>query len=202
MFIRIIKYLKEKISFKKKIEPFFTKDLDEFKKFEIGDFTYGSPVILDWGEGATLKIGRFCSIAENVSIFLGGNHRMDWLSTYPFNKIKHFRKDAGHIKGHPQTKGDVIIGHDVWIGWGAVIMSGVKIGNGAVVGAYAVVTKDIQPYEVVAGNPAKHIKFRFDENTIDILMKNEWWNLNENQIKELIPILCNNDIMNYKRKLI
>ncbi len=197
-----LKRIKLKL-FNKKIEakPFFTKDILQSEKIEVGDFTYGTPKILDWGEGAKLKIGKFCSISEDVTIFLGGNHRTDWISTYPFNTIPHFNNEGKNITGHPKTKGDVIIGNDVWIGWGAVILSGVKIGNGAVIGAYAMVTKDVLPYEIVGGNPAKHIKFRFNEETILMLTKAKWWDLPEDKIKKLIPFLCAEDMDGLKKLL-
>ena len=124
---------------------------------EIGDYSYfgGKPRILDWNNNAKLKIGKFCSIAENVKIFLNADHRIDWITTYPPNLVC---KDLSKIKGHPTTKGDIIIGNDVWIGAGASILSGVKIGDGAVIGAHAIVTKDVEPYSVVAGNPAVKIR--------------------------------------------
>jgi len=97
-------------------------------------FSYGEDhlTIRQWGEGAALRIGRFCSIADDVTVFLGGNHRTDWITTFPFGHV--FAKELGGegIVGNPATKGDVAIGHDVWIGSGARIMSGVQIGNGAV----------------------------------------------------------------------
>ncbi len=200
--MNLLKRIKRKL-FNAKIEPspFFTKDILISEKIEIGDFTYGSPKVLDWEEGAKLKIGKFCSISEDVKIFLGGNHRTDWVSTYPFNSVRYFKNEGKNITGHPKTKGDVIIGNDVWIGWGAVIMSGVKIGNGAVIGAYSMVTKDVLPYEIVAGNPAKHIKFRFNEEIILMLTKSNWWNLPETKIKELIPFLCADDMDGFKKLL-
>jgi acetyltransferase-like isoleucine patch superfamily enzyme len=107
----------------------FTKDAlpEKYKKY-IGEFTYGVPQIFDWQEGARLIIGKFCSIADNVKIFLGGEHRTDWITTFPFS-AKEFNDlfpEAKKIKGHPKTKGDVIIGNDVWIGYDAIILSGVK----------------------------------------------------------------------------
>lgn len=99
-------------------------------------------------EESNLIIGKFCSIAGGVTIFLGGNHRLDWISTYPFNMLEEEFPEAKMIKGHPATKGDVKIGNDVWIGQNAVIMSGIIIGNGAVIAANSVVTKNIKDYEV------------------------------------------------------
>jgi acetyltransferase-like isoleucine patch superfamily enzyme len=172
------------------LAPFFSSDIVDNENVKIGEFTYGVPKILEWGEGAKLEIGKFCSIAENVNIFLGGNHRVDWVSTYPFNRIEIFKDLSGDIVGHPFSKGNVIIGNDVWIGWGASIMSGVKIGTGAVIGAFSVVTKDVKPYEIVAGNPIKHIRFRFDQKTINELLASKWWDKDLDKIKSISPLLC------------
>jgi len=182
-------------------QSFFLKDKINNPTWKIGKFTYGNPIVLDWGEGSTLQIGKFCSIAESVKIFLGGNHRTDWISTYPFNKIEDFQNIAGHITGHPVSKGDVIIGNDVWIGYGALILSGVKIGNGAIIGAYSLVTKDVKPYEIVAGNPAKHIRFRFEKDTIDMLNSSEWWNRDDVQIESLVELLCSNKFQEFQTML-
>lgn len=126
----------------------------QFPQYDIGKWSYGKLKILARREGASLKIGSFCSFSTEVKIFLGGEHRTDWVTTYPFNKLW---KSAKTFTGHPSTKGDVIIGNDVWVGHAAVILSGVMIGDGAVVGANAVVTKNVPPYGIVAGNPARLI---------------------------------------------
>ena len=154
---------------------------------DIGDFTFGSPKVFQWGEGAKLHIGKFCSIAENVTIMLGGDHRTDWITTYPFNAL--LPNNYGWIKGHPHTKGDVWIGNDVWIARDAKIMSGVHIGDGAVVAASAVVTRDVPPYAVVGGVPAKVIKKRFPPKVINRLLEMEWWNWDLEKIAEAVPLL-------------
>ncbi|OQB29173.1 MAG: Streptogramin A acetyltransferase [Bacteroidetes bacterium ADurb.Bin174] len=177
--------------------PFFTKDVYNNLPYIIGDYTYGKPIVLHWGEKANLYIGKFCSIADNVTIFLGGNHRTDWVSTYPFNVLTDFFPEAGEITGHPSTKGDVIIGNDVWIGHGATILSGVKIGDGAVVGAGAVVTKDVLPYEIVAGNPAKHIKMRFNEEQVSKLLDIKWWDWPVDKIKLNVFLLTSSNLENF-----
>lgn len=145
----------------------------------VGKFTYGheSIEIKQWDEGAKLEIGNFCSIASNVTIYLGGNHRTDWITTFPFGHV--FTEDLGEKKfvGHPSTKGDVIIGNDVWIGSGATILSGIKIEDGAVISANATVTKDVKAYHIVGGNPAKVLKSRFSEDIVELLIKLKWWNL-------------------------
>lgn len=150
---------------------------------EIGDYTYGTPKVYPWSGGAKLKIGKFCSISNNVTIFTGGGHRYDWVSTYPFNVLW---KEASHIKGNPVSRGPVIIGNDVWIGYGATILDGVKIGDGAVIGTNALVTKDVPPYAIVGGNPAKIIKYRFDEKKIGELLEMKWWDWDERDIRENI----------------
>jgi acetyltransferase-like isoleucine patch superfamily enzyme len=149
--------------------------------------------VRDWGEGADVKVGSFCSIADNVTIFIGGNHRTDWVTTYPFG---HIHKDVfnHHGKGHPATKGDVVIGNDVWIGSGSTILSGVTIGDGAVIAANSVVVKDIPAYAIAAGNPAIALKFRFTRSQIERLLENPWWELPDSRINDLIPLLCSNDI--------
>lgn len=165
------------------------------RKHDIGVGSYGNPKILDWGEGATLRVGKFCSFAKDVTIFLGGNHRVDWITTFPFPV---FRKSARQIKGHPSTKGNVIIGHDVWIGDGAAILSGVIIGNGAVVGARSVVTKNVPPYAIVAGNPATIIRHRFTNDEIAILMDLKWWDWSEEKLDSSMEILLNNCVKELK----
>ncbi len=167
----------------------FTNQYSEYKKLDIGDYTYGKPIIHDYGE--KLTIGKFCAIGPDVTFILGGNHRTDWASVYPFNVI--FR-DLRHIKGGNASKGPVIIGHDVWLGANSIILSGVKIGNGACIAAGAVVTKDVPAYAIVGGNPAKLIRHRFDEATIKKLEELQWWNKDLKTIKELVPQLMSGNI--------
>ena len=139
-----------------------------------------------------MTIGKFCAIAEGVTVLLGGNHRTDWISTFPFSVL--WPEVAGHIKGHPATRGDVVIGNDVWIGWGALILSGVKIGDGAVIGAHSVVSRDVPPYAIVCGNPAIIKKYRFDEESIQKLLAISWWNWPDEEIAEVVPMLLSQDI--------
>jgi acetyltransferase-like isoleucine patch superfamily enzyme len=165
---------------------------------EVGGNTYGHDgikIIGGYDEKTKLIIGKFCSIAEDVVVFLGANHRVDWFTTYPFGHIHEttFPKiKKGH--GHPISKGNVIIGNDVWIATSAVIMSGVKIGDGAVIAAYSIVTKDVPPYTIVAGNPAKQIRKRFNDDVINKLLELKWWDKSESEINEISDILCSNDI--------
>ena len=156
-----------------------------------GNFSYGVEKIkvAQWGEGRDLNIGKFCSFAGGITVFLGGNHRTDWISTYPFGHIHVEVFGSDKVPGHPSSAGDVHIGNDVWVGQSASIVSGVTIGDGAVVAAHTHVCRDVAPYEIVGGNPATHIRYRFDEDIIALLLKLRWWDLDVAAIKELIPTL-------------
>ncbi|MBN2212543.1 MAG: CatB-related O-acetyltransferase [Sedimentisphaerales bacterium] len=171
-------------------KAFYTRDALAGKGYDIGEHTYGRPRVHAWGEEkATLKIGRFCSIARHVSILLGGNHHAGRISTYPFGKFPDRWPGAAASGDISYSKGDVIIGNDVWIGEGAVILSGVTVADGAVIGAHAVVTKDVEPYAIVAGNPARVIRKRFDDNTIARLLEVKWWDWPEEKITRYADLL-------------
>lgn len=167
-----------------------------YPQYEFGRGTYGIPKIYNWGEGTTLQVGAYCSIADGVQIFLGGEHRTDWVTTYPFPV---FWEAATGVQGHPRSKGDVIIGNDVWIGTDATLLSGVKIGDGAVIGAKSVVVKDVPPYAIVAGNPARVIKMRFDNDTIARLLKVTWWEWDDARIERALPLLLQEDTQAFLR---
>jgi acetyltransferase-like isoleucine patch superfamily enzyme len=158
--------------------------LKDNRTVEVGRHTYGIPKVFLWDNNTRLIIGNFCSIAEDVVFILGGEHRSDWKTTYPFTAFPKKWSSSIGISGHPKTKGDIIIGSDVWIGHGATILSGVNIGNGAVIGAGCVVTKDVGAFGIVAGNPARLIKYRFDSLTIEKLEKESWWNWSDKQIEK------------------
>lgn len=159
-------------------------------KVEIGDFTYGFPIVRSWGEDAKLRIGKFCSIGEHVQIYLGGNHRTDWLTTYPFNVL--LKDQYPGIDGEcAATKGDIVIGNDVWIGNDVIILSGVTIGDGAVIGAGSVVTKDVQACDVVAGDPAVQKKILWQKVQA---VGARWWDWPLEKIAEAIPILMSTNI--------
>jgi acetyltransferase-like isoleucine patch superfamily enzyme len=171
-------------------EILYTKDVlgDRYK---IGNHTYGKPRVISWGEGTSLTIGKYCSIGTNVIIFLGSEHRVDWISTYPFPFLW---AGAKSISGHPSTKGDVVIGNDVWIGFGTTILSGVTFGDGAAIGACSVVTRGVPPYAIVAGNPAQVIRYRFDEETIQKLLQIRWWTWPDEKVAENIHLICSDSI--------
>lgn len=157
------------------------------------NFSYGNPVIKWQNPEATYTHGNYCSIAENFVVYLGGNHRTDWITTYPFG---HINQDVFkcNVSGHPSTNGSVTIGNDVWICSNVTIMSGVKVGNGAVIAANSHVVKDVEPYSITGGNPAKTIKYRFSEEQIKNLLKIQWWNWNIDKINDNIPLLCSDNI--------
>lgn len=155
-----------------------------------GSHSYGSVNVRAWGEKNSYCVGKFCSIADNVTVFLGGNHRVDWISTYPFPAFTEEFPGTIGIQDHATSKGNVIIGNDVWIGSHATIMSGVTIGDGAVIGAYSVVAKNVPPYAIVVGNPARIVRYRFDEKTIEQLLKIQWWNWPLEKIKNNARLLC------------
>lgn len=163
-------------------------------RIAIGKYSYGAPVVRWWGEPADLSIGKYCSIADDVEIFLGGNHRTDWVSTYPFPVFSRTWPEAKDIAGHPSTRGDVRIGHDVWLGSGCAILSGVSIGHGAVVGCRAVVTRDVPDYAIVAGNPATVVRMRFQPDQVRRLLETAWWDWEPARVSKLLPLLLSGDI--------
>ncbi|WP_373285004.1 type B chloramphenicol O-acetyltransferase [Bowmanella pacifica] len=141
-----------------------------------------------------LIIGSYCSIGSGAVFMMAGNqgHRNDWISTFPFFYQEN-ESFADAVDGF-QRSGDTVIGNDVWIGSETMIMPGVKIGDGAIIASRAVVTKDVAPYEVVGSNPAKHIRFRFSESEISMLLDMEWWTWPDLKLKNCMKYLCSSDI--------
>lgn len=160
----------------------------------IGAYSYGRPKVRFPESGAKLTIGRYCSIADGIEIMLGGNHRTEWATTYPFPAMSGLWPDAAGLAGADVSRGDVVIGSDVWLGSQALILSGVGIGHGAVVAARAVVTRDVPPYAIVAGNPARIVRYRMSEERIAALLRSSWWLLPETEIRRLIPTLLSERI--------
>jgi acetyltransferase-like isoleucine patch superfamily enzyme len=160
----------------------------------IGKYTYGDPIVQFVNDDAKLTIGKFCSISGGVNILLGGNHRSDWVTTFPFGHIHQNTFNKFNGEGHPATKGDVTIGNDVWICAHVTIMSGVTIGDGAIIARNSHVVKDVEPYTLVGGNPAKYIKHRFNPEQIKKLLEIKWWNWDDNKINENLYLLCNDNI--------
>ena len=144
--------------------------------------------------GDKLIIGKFCMIASDVTFIMNGaNHLTNSITSYPFAIFGHDWSDAMEGKSYP-TKGDTIVGNDVWIGYNSTIMPGVKIGDGAIIATNSIVTKDVEPYAVVGGNPAKEIKKRFTENEINKLLKIRWWNWSIEKITKNVKKLTDNNI--------
>jgi acetyltransferase-like isoleucine patch superfamily enzyme len=179
----------------------YTKDHLQNSQFKIGEYTYGIPRIFFINDDAGLEIGKFCSIGANVEIFLGGNHRTDWITTYPFNVLNKDFPNAVDIVGHPSTKGSVKIMNDVWIGGSVTILSGVTIHNGAVLGNGALITKDVGPYEIWVGNPAKMVRKRFSDEEIEFLQKLKWWDWDIDKINLNVKDLCSGNFDALRKKI-
>lgn len=163
----------------------------KYPRYALGAGTYGLPTVHDDNQGTTLRIGAYCSIASGVQIFLGNQHRTDWVSSYPFPA---FFEAARHIPDFGTSRGDVTIGSDVWLCANCTILSGVTIGHGAVVGTGAVVTRDVEPYAVVVGNPARHIRWRFDEATRQALLDSAWWDWPMAEVRSVVELLCSDEV--------
>jgi chloramphenicol O-acetyltransferase type B len=149
-----------------------------------GRHSYGDIHVQVWTRpDVVIKTGSFCSFASNIWIFIDGNHQINTFSTYPFNRL------FPEVPLNNWGKENPVIGNDVWIGRDVVIYSGVTIGDGAVIAGQSVITKSVPPYAVVAGNPARIVKYRFDEQTIRDLLAVRWWNLPDDFIrKHLLPV--------------
>jgi virginiamycin A acetyltransferase len=140
-----------------------------------------------------LIIGKFCAIAAEVKFIMTGDHKLDAISTYPFPIFQHGWETVYDINDLP-VKGDIIIGNDVWLGYDCLVKNGVSVGDGAIIAARAVVVKDVPPYAIVAGNPAKIVKMRFDAATIDRLLQIAWWDWDIEKINKNLSVICNLDI--------
>ena len=163
----------------------------EYPQYEIGRATYATNLrVMDFNSGRTLKVGSYCSIAAGVEVMLGGEHKFEYVSTYPFNTLDPAFRNIDAFR----SKGDVIIGSDVWIGHGATILSGVTIGHGAVIAARSLVASDVPPYAVVGGNPAKLLKQRFSDEQIAALIEIAWWDWPDDKIMQHVPSLMSGDV--------
>ncbi|WP_166361168.1 CatB-related O-acetyltransferase [Pseudomonas akapageensis] len=162
-----------------------------YPRYTVGVGTYGIPEVTEFGDDTVLKVGNYTSIAAGVQILLGGEHRTDWITTYPFPAMIDEVKD---IKDYAPSKGDVVIGSDCWICTNAVILSGVTIGHGAIVAAGATVTRDVPPFAVVGGNPCKFIRWRFEEEIRELLLEAAWWDWPVDEVKAVARTLCSSDM--------
>lgn len=189
--MKLLKKIKSYIKAKK--YPYYMCENKKYKNFDIGEYTYGKPLIVS--RPGDCSIGKFCSIAAGVKILVGAEHQTTWVTSYNFEKFSNLNK-----KNVTYSKGKVSIGNDVWIGEDVFILSGVTIGDGAVIGARSVVSKDVKPYEIVAGNPIKHIRFRFSEEEIQELLKIQWWNWSIEKIQESFDLMLSNNIDQFIEK--
>lgn len=155
-------------------------------------FSYGDFKVWAYERSGRVRIGRYCSIADAVELMPGGNRNHRLVSTYPFRILMDL--PGAYEDGQPWTKGDIVIGNDVWIGRGAAVLSGVTIGDGAVVAAYSVVTRDVRPYAIVAGVPAREVRRRFPDEDVERLLATRWWDLPEPEIRELAMLLSSEDV--------
>jgi acetyltransferase-like isoleucine patch superfamily enzyme len=172
------------------------RELSERGIVVVGRYTYGVPHI-SWYQGSESRvvIGSYCSIAPRVEIITGGIHPTEWVSTFPF-RIQ-WRMEGAFKDGTPRTDGDVVIGSDVWLATGVTILSGVTIGHGSVVAAGSLVTRDVPPYAIVAGVPAKVVRYRFDPDTVQRLLKIAWWEWDEERIRRFVPLLSSGQIARF-----
>ncbi|HIK42972.1 CatB-related O-acetyltransferase [Thermoleptolyngbya sp. M55_K2018_002] len=182
----------------------FLKNIVKNPNIIVGDYTYYDDfenpenfernVLYHFDfEGDRLIIGKFCSIASDVKFIMnGGNHRTDWFTNYPFpvfgNGWEHAMPDSW------PNKGDTIIGNDVWIGYGAMLMPGVQVGDGAIIATGAVVTRNVEPYTIVGGNPAALIRKRFDDAVIQELLQIRWWDWDIQKITRHLLAICGGDL--------
>lgn len=193
----------------------FIKNVITAPNITVGDYTYYDDVVDPTGFeknnvlfnhpefGDHLIIGRFCQIASGTKFIMGpANHRISSVTSYPFNVFGGIwtENTPPHMEQLPR-KGDTVIGNDVWVGRESVIMPGVKIGDGAIIAAYSVVAKDVPPYTIYGGNPAKFIKARFDDELTTLLLRFRWWDLAPEQLVDILPLLCDPDLTKVKQIL-
>lgn len=174
----------------------------------IGEFTYIADSEFEshvthfypWSRDR-LVIGKFCQIAAGVEFVMNdANHQMNAVSTFPFYTMEGWSMEPPAAEDMP-FKGDTVIGNDVWIGQNAVILPGVHIGDGAIIGASSVVGSDVEPYSIVAGNPAKLIRKRFDDELIALMLTWKWWDKPIAEIDRLIPLLTSGDLARVKEEI-
>ena len=190
-------------------EIVYLRDVVESPNIEVGEYTFYHDFVHDPREfaknnvlyhypvnGDKLKIGKFCSIACGAKfLFAGGNHALRSLSTYPFPIFfEEWGLEGKNIRDAWDNKGDIVIGNDVWIGFEAVVLSGVTIGDGAIIGTRAIVTRDVPPYTIVGGVPARPIRRRFDDATIAKLEALQWWDWDPERIRQSLPAIQAGDI--------
>jgi virginiamycin A acetyltransferase len=184
----------------------FLKNFVKAKNITVGDYTYFADhlhgpeqfeeqnvLYNNDPDLVKLVIGKFCALAAKTRFMMTGEHKLDAISTYPFPIFQHGWESAFDIETLP-IKGDIIVGNDVWFGYDSLVRGGVQIGDGAIIAARAVVVKDVPAYSIVAGNPAKVVKMRFDDKTITRLLNIAWWNWDIEKINRHLKVICNLDV--------
>ena len=166
------------------------------RNYPVGASTYGRPTVLDFGRGSSLVIGDYTSIGGEVLILLGGEHGVRSLTTYPFSELW---PEGKGIETPRESKGDVRIGNDVWIGQRATILSGVTIGDGAIIGAGSLVSRNVPPYAVAAGNPCRVLRMRFEPQVVDDLLRLRWWEWPRETVTRALPLLLGEDSVALRR---
>ena len=161
-------------------------------------------VLFNWPEfGDKLIIGKFCALASGVQFIMGpANHRVSSVSTYSFHVFGGIwaENTPPHMSQLP-CKGDTVVGNDVWIGLNSVILPGVHIGDGAIIAAQSVVAKDVEPYTLAGGNPARPIRKRFDQELIDLLLELRWWDFPPERLTEFLPVLCDSGLESVRTQI-
>lgn len=189
----------------------FLKNFVKASNVFVGDYTYfddrrygpehfeENNILYNYDFSKTrLVIGKFCAIAAETRFIMTGDHKLDAISTYPFPIFQQGWEAAYNILDLP-VKGDIIVGNDVWFGYGCLIKNGVTIGDGAIIAAGAVVVKDVPPYSIAAGNPAKVVKMRFDDYTIARLLRVAWWDWKIEKINQNLSLICSLDVDGLER---
>ncbi len=184
----------------------FLKNIIKNPNITVGDYTYyddfENPESFEKNVkyhfdfiGDKLIIGKFCAIASGVTFIMNGaNHKMDGITTFPFYIFGNGWEKVAPQKEKLPYKGDTVVGNDVWIGSNVTIMPGVIVGDGAIIASNATVARDVAPYSIVGGNPAREIKKRFNDEQIRMLLEIQWWNWTEEKITEHLELLVSNDI--------
>ena len=184
----------------RQLDPDFTlvQATAKVSNVQIGDYTYTAdaiPEFIAYLPTDIIVVGKFCSLANGAIIFGGGEHNTTWISQYPMRIA--FGMEGANEDGHPTSKGPTIVGNDVYLGYHAIVLSGIKVGHGAIIGAGSVVTQDVPDYAIVGGNPARVIKMRMTDVQIKNMLEIKWWDWPIAEIKKAIPYLCSDDIQGF-----
>ena len=155
----------------------------------MGTMSYYAPNVVKYeGDTGRVIIGNFASVAPDADFYVGGLHRTEWVSQYGLRAMLDL--PGAHEDGFTHGRGDIVVGSDTWVTNGCTVMSGVTIGDGAVVGTKAVVAKDVRPYAIVVGNPAREIRRRFSDEQVDALLRIKWWDWPTETVKQHIELIC------------